>query len=265
MAASALERFSRLRSLARESDATTDLARKLDAEAWRGLADATPVRVSVARQALGVSDNTVRGWIKAGRLRPVSAHPLRVSLADVAELREEARGDFRPANASTLADWVARGLVRGRPLADRVELAAAERAYVTRHADLLQRLVETAEASPADLVVLFGSVARGDDGPASDVDLLVAGELDDLELRRLAAALEEELERNVDVVDLASAERQPWLLLTVVNDGRVVVDRGTAWPTLQRQRHQLVHSAEESHAQLLKEARIALADMKAGA
>jgi len=54
----------------------------------------------------------------------------------------------------------------------------------------------------ANRVRLFGSVARGDDGPDSDIDLLVDFDQDSslFDLMRMTRELEELLGRPVDVV-----------------------------------------------------------------
>jgi hypothetical protein len=85
----ALGQFDRLRDIAaRTTDAAT--AGELDREAW-GLVDRrTPVRLSFAAEALGVSDTAVRTWIDDGALDEVAGErgPRRVTFASVVELRE---------------------------------------------------------------------------------------------------------------------------------------------------------------------------------
>jgi len=83
------------------------------------------------------------------------------------------------------------------------------------------------------LIVLFGSVARGEDGPDSDIDLLVV--LDRIEDRRHDAAvailrLVRGLPVAVDVfpVDQAGLEasaRLPGVVRVALAEGRVVHDR----------------------------------------
>ena len=67
-------------------------------------------------------------------------------------------------------------------------------------------IIDIAARHGARNVRVFGSVARGDDRPASDVDLLVDMESDRslLDLVGLAQDLEALLHRNVDVVTGAS-------------------------------------------------------------
>ncbi|MEI8394134.1 MAG: nucleotidyltransferase family protein [Rhodospirillaceae bacterium] len=73
----------------------------------------------------------------------------------------------------------------------------------------------------ARIIGLFGSVARGDDTPDSDIDLLY--ELDHplgFGFMRMADFLEEKLERRVDLI---SAEYiSPWLKKAISNEVRDV-------------------------------------------
>jgi predicted nucleotidyltransferase len=85
----------------------------------------------------------------------------------------------------------------------------------------------------ARFAVMFGSAARGEDGPGSDVDLVVEmreGGLD--RLIALELKMEEALGRPVDLVALEEAESKPELLDEIVTEGRVVVDRECRWPAL---------------------------------
>jgi predicted nucleotidyltransferase len=54
-----------------------------------------------------------------------------------------------------------------------------------------------------ELALLFGSTARGESGPGSDVDVAVRGR--DLDLFAIAADLSAAVRREVDVVNLAGA------------------------------------------------------------
>ncbi len=100
--------------------------------------------------------------------------------------------------------------------------------------DEIERVVrETAEADPTVVAAwLFGSVARGTAGPASDVDVAVlrdavapARTLDDLPLG-LEDVLGRRLGRPVQVVELASAPDD--LVHRVLRDGVLLVDRDPA-------------------------------------
>jgi Polymerase beta, Nucleotidyltransferase len=71
---------------------------------------------------------------------------------------------------------VERGTIRARrPSPRRTELSFAERHYVETHWELLASVVSWLRTQPnVRLAVVYGSVARGDDGPDSDIDLLVS-------------------------------------------------------------------------------------------
>lgn len=83
-------------------------------------------------------------------------------------------------------------------------------------------------------IVLFGSVARGDDGPDSDIDLLVI--VDDRRERRDAAnaglRVVAELPPEVDVVVVPASSAEAYrdvagtLIRPALRDGRVVYNRG---------------------------------------
>lgn len=98
--------------------------------------------------------------------------------------------------------------------------------------DAVDRLVAVCQPRT---VVLFGSVARGDDGPASDIDLLVVVDRG-TDRRRVAkaalravAALPPEVD--VVVVDEASVRANRDVAGTIIRpalrEGRVVYRRGT--------------------------------------
>lgn len=70
------------------------------------------------------------------------------------------------------------------------------------------------------LAVLFGSQARGDSGPDSDVDVAVLGNR--LDRLRLASELSRLLEREVDLVDLS--EPSIALVRAVLRDGIAVYE-----------------------------------------
>lgn len=83
--------------------------------------------------------------------------------------------------------------------------------------------------------VMFGSTARGDSGPDSDVDVLVWLRRRDLRTRRqLRDRLEAAVGRAVQIVDAEEADERASLLEAVLRDGLVVVDHGNRWAELQR-------------------------------
>jgi hypothetical protein len=75
----------------------------------------------------------------------------------------------------TLRRAVERQTIRATPRSSRaVSVSALEYEYVRRHWPLLGRALQVLRTRPGvRLAVLFGSVARGEAGAASDVDLLV--------------------------------------------------------------------------------------------
>jgi len=116
----------------------------------------------------------------------------------------------------------------------RLEISAAEKRYARRAWHVLAALRAALRTeSNVRFALLFGSVARGDDHPHSDIDLLV--EMRDDSLDRavdLSAKLEGLTGRRVDVVPIGSVEAAPALLADAVAEGRVLVDRDDRWPDL---------------------------------
>ncbi|GAA1758966.1 nucleotidyltransferase family protein [Agromyces humatus] len=97
------------------------------------------------------------------------------------------------------------------PFARYRELTATERNPSPFLPELQRRgatIARLARANHADNVRVFGSVARGDDGPTNDVDLLV--DPDDettlFDLAQLEIDLETLLDRRVDVVSSRSLD-----------------------------------------------------------
>lgn len=135
----------------------------------------------------------------------------------------------------TLRRALADGLIRGeRPSPRTVDLPLAERMYLVAAWPLLAELRAALRTEPSvRFAALFGSQARGDAGPASDIDLLVDTK-DGARLREVARRLEMKVGRSVHAVGLSEAERSPMLLAEVLREGRVLVDRDGAWRELRR-------------------------------
>jgi predicted nucleotidyltransferase len=133
-----------------------------------------------------------------------------------------------------------------------MELSFAERHYVETHWELLSNVVSWLRTRPnVRLAVVYGSVARGDDRPDSDVDLLVSFAREDAHTAAsLAATLGGAMGRRVQVVSLPAATRTPLLLLDVVREGRVLVDRDGEWPIFVRRERQLRREAAAADAEL---------------
>lgn len=169
------------------------------------------------------------------------------------------------ADERTLRRALSRGTVRGRrPGRRKLELAPGERAYLREHWPLLSALSRALRTEPGvRLAVLFGSAARGDDGPEADLDLLV--DLRDgspWAANALALRLEAATARRVDVARLPSIrERSPLLLLQALDEGRVIVDRDLAWRELLGQRDQILEDAERTANHERKAAATAIADL----
>jgi predicted nucleotidyltransferase len=83
------------------------------------------------------------------------------------------------------------------------------------------------------LAVLFGSTATGGDNQSSDVDVLIAlGDPATGRLSELSRRCSDGLGRGLHLVRLAEAEDSPALMLGVLKDGRVLVDREDMWAAL---------------------------------
>jgi uncharacterized protein len=91
--------------------------------------------------------------------------------------------------------------------------------------DLVDRLRSRIAALPAvRLAVLFGSAARGEAGPRSDVDLGVLLDPDTSDLRlQVGAELGRAAEREVDVIFLDSAP--PLLRFEISRDGVLLFEK----------------------------------------
>lgn len=85
-----------------------------------------------------------------------------------------------------------------------------------------------------DLVVLFGSFARGEQHAGSDVDLLMDGPATaDVEaLARVRGRLIERLGRPIEVLALRDAVGSPEVMVGALRDGLVLTDREEQWPAL---------------------------------
>jgi predicted nucleotidyltransferase len=115
----------------------------------------------------------------------------------------------------------------------------------------MRKLVSLLCAHPdVRLAVVYGSVARGDDHPQSDLDLLVSFTSEEAHSSAsLALALSEETGRRVQVVSLSTARGAPRLLMDVLDQGRVLLDRddemvSTEAPGTRDQRQAAVADAE---------------------
>lgn len=177
--------------------------------------------------------------------------------------------DLLAADLSTTGRSLRRAATRGairvqRPSPNRAELTSGERRYLRSHWSLLSVLTQALRTEKnVRLAVLFGSSARGDDRPGSDVDLLV--ELADherrLPLARLGLKLESLIGRPVQVVALRDAVSSPALLLDVICEGRVLIDRDGGWERLRRRERTLRRQAAARELQAQAEAWQALDEL----
>lgn len=158
------------------------------------------------------------------------------------------------ASARALRRAAARGLIRlHRPSPHKVQISGEERRYIRTHWPVLRGLTATLRTEHnLRLAVLYGSAARGDDRPRSDLDLIVA--LADrgrgLPLARLGVKLEALLRRPVQIVSLGEAESSPALLAEALRDGRVIVDRDGIWERLRQREGALARRARAADAEL---------------
>jgi predicted nucleotidyltransferase len=153
----------------------------------------------------------------------------------------------------TLRRYFNEGLVRGERRGGREEIWAPpnEELYLRRHWKLLSALRGALRTEPSvRLAVLFGSTAIGEERPDSDVDLLIdhaAGAT--IDALRLQRRLRERVGNEVHLVLLQDAEGSPDLLADVLDEGRVIVNRGHAWDRLLARRRQTFDAADaESQA-----------------
>jgi predicted nucleotidyltransferase len=169
------------------------------------------------------------------------------------------------ADERTLRRAVAVGTVRCHEQSPRRRaLDDDELAYLSAHWELLSKLRSALRTEPnVRLAVLYGSAARGDDQSDSDADVLVSFAEDRSRARmRLAGRLMRALDRDVDVAQLDRVEETaPLLLLQVVDEGRVLLDRNGEWPSLQARRPEIERRAHRAHAQRLREARRAIREL----
>ncbi len=137
----------------------------------------------------------------------------------------------------TLRRAVREGLVRAeRPSPRKLDIALAERVYLRRAWPFLARLRGVLRTEPGiSLAVLFGSRARGDEHPNSDVDLLVRLR-DGADRWSLASRVSDRVGLRVQLVSLEDAEDAPLLLAEVLREGRVIVDRDGGWGALLQRR-----------------------------
>lgn len=135
----------------------------------------------------------------------------------------------------TLRRAVRDGTLRARrPSPRKLDISVSERDYLRRRWPLLATLRSSLRTEPnVRFALLFGSAALGTDTSSSDVDLLVDLRVSSLErVLDLRTKLTRCVGRQVDVVELADAEREPAFLAQSIAEGRVLVDRENMWSQL---------------------------------
>jgi predicted nucleotidyltransferase len=162
----------------------------------------------------------------------------------------------------TVRRYVNEGLLRGRRVTrHQLELSRAEERYLMSHWELLNGLRTALRTERAvRLAVLFGSTAVGDDDSSSDVDLLVVHRDDaPRAIAGLKVRLRRTLERSVDVVGLEQAETMPTLLVDILREGRVLVDRDGLWEGLRERELEISAAAAREERATAGRARQAVA------
>lgn len=151
----------------------------------------------------------------------------------------------------TLRRAASQGTLRcHRPRPRQLRLAPGERKYLQSHWRLLSELRQALRTERRiQMVVLYGSMARGDEDSGSDLDLLVS--LVDNHPSagfELAARLERVTGRKVDVAHLERVEAAaPLLLDRVLDEGRVLVDRDGHWKALRSRRRAIRARAQRDY------------------
>jgi predicted nucleotidyltransferase len=145
-----------------------------------------------------------------------------------------------------------------------LQLAPGEREYLRAHWPVLTAVGRALRTEPnVRLAVLYGSVARGDAEPASDLDLLVDLREDTARAASaLARRLGQAIGRDIDIARLDRvSERSPLLLVQVLDEGRVIVDRDQRWPSLLAHRRRARRAADRAVEAERHAAADALADL----
>lgn len=183
-------------------------------------------------------------------------------MLELAEVARELDVDTR-----TLRRAAADGTIRcERVGARRQRVSEDELRYATTHWRRLSALRRALRTEPnVRLAVLYGSVARGDDTPDSDVDLLVSlGEDRPDAAVKLAVRLERTLGLEMDVARLNRIQdTAPLLLLRALDEGRVVLDRDGEWAELKARRSEIVRRARHAHEARRRRARTSISELLA--
>ncbi len=151
-----------------------------------------------------------------------------------------------------------------RPGLRQFELTAEERAYLREYWKTISTVTEALRTERnVRLAVLFGSLARGQAGADSDVDVLVSlAEERPMYLSYLSTRLTRALGCDVEVLSLAHVRaHDPVLLGTIMRDGRPLVDRDGSWPALIAKRRSIERAAAQARAARHRRAARAVAQL----
>jgi len=164
----------------------------------------------------------------------------------LAELAREVGVDER-----TLRRAVNQGTLRGTRRSPRkLDVPLSERRYVRQAWPLIATLRSALRTEPnVRFALLYGSAATGEDTAGSDVDVLVSLRDPDLfKLIALERRLGERLGRDVELVRLEDAERDPIFFTLGLEQGRTLVDREGIGPRLRRRAARLAREEPRREA-----------------
>jgi predicted nucleotidyltransferase len=168
----------------------------------------------------------------------------------------------------TLRRAVSQGTLRAsRNGPRRLRLVAGEREYLRAHWPLLSGLRRALRTEHGvRLVVLYGSLARGDEDAGSDLDLLISFADDRSEAAvELSIRLQHVSGRQVDIANLERVEtRAPLLLDRVLDEGRVLIDRDGQWRLLRERRPAIRARARRAHRRQMAGANRAIEELTLG-
>jgi predicted nucleotidyltransferase len=180
----------------------------------------------------------------------------------LADLARELRVDAR-----TLRRAAVDGTIRCERVSERRQrVDEDEWRYMEEHWPLLSALRRALRTEPnVRLAVLYGSAARGDDSPDSDLDLLVSLAQDRADTAvKLAVRIERATGQQVGVARLNRVQsRAPLLLLRALDEGRVLFDRDAEWPVLQTNWAELAGRARQAHEARRRRARASVQELLA--
>lgn len=142
---------------------------------------------------------------------------------------------------------LSQGVIRAeRPSPRKLTLDEEELDYLKVHWQLIEQLRRTLRTEPnVRLAAIFGSVARGQERPDSDLDLLVAVRHYSHEGHwRLAEKVERISGRKVDIIYLDNPKDNPLFFNQVLADARLIIDRDGRWDYLMSQQEELSSLAD---------------------